>query len=122
MLPLIVHFTVQYFPLHKRLLKHINFVGIIIHNLLRICGFCVIWEPIIWEYREWSCGVVQRQVLCVVLVFSWAGVCAYRGAGAGVVKGLKEQAVGGAGGVGIGEKEQAVEGRVVWCYMSGWDG
>ena len=33
----------------------------------RICGFWVIWEPIIWEYREWSCGVVQRQVLCVVL-------------------------------------------------------
>ena len=35
--------------------------------MLRICGFCVIWEPIIWEYKEWSCGVVQRQVLCVVL-------------------------------------------------------
>jgi len=83
MLPLIVHFTVQYFPLHKRLLKHINFVGIIIHNLLRICGFCVIWEPIIWEYREWSSGVVHRQVLCVLVAFSWAGaVCAVRGAGA----------------------------------------
>ena len=35
--------------------------------MLRICGFCVIWKPIIWEYKEWSCGVVQRQVLCVVL-------------------------------------------------------
>jgi len=66
--------------------------------------------------------VWYRQVLCVVVAFSWAGVCAYRGAGAGVVKGLKELAVGGAGGVVIGEKEQAVEGRVVWCYMSGWDG
>jgi len=90
----------------------------------RICGFWVIWEPIIWEYREWSCGVVPRQVLCVVVAFSWAGVCAAIGAGAGLVKGLKEQAVwrwGGTGGVVIGEKEQAVEGRVVWCYMSGWD-
>ena len=136
-LPLIVHFTVQYFLLHKRLLKHINFVGIIIHNLLRICGFCVIWEPIIWEYREWSCGVVQRQVLCVVLVFSWAGVCAYRGAGAGVVKGLKEQAVGGGGwcgnrgeGAGGGRACGLVlhervgrlnRGGVVWlCWRGGW--
>jgi len=68
----------------------------------RICGFWVIWEPIIWEYREWSCGVVQRQVLCVVVAFSWAGVCAAIGAGAGLVKGLKEQAVWRWGG------------RVVW--------
>ena len=72
----------------------------------RICGFWVIWEPIIWEYREWSCGVVPRQVLCVVVAFSWAGVCAVIGAGAGLV--LHER---------VGQLNR---GGVVWlCWRSG---
>jgi len=68
------------------------------------------------------CGT-EAGAVCGISVIT-AGVCAVIGAGASVVKGLKEQAVlrwGGAGGLVVGEKEQAVEGRVVWCYMSGWD-
>ena len=68
------------------------------------------------------CGTEAGAVGGSIVFMGWC-LCCYRGGcwfgeraeGAGSV------AVGGAGCVVIGEKEQAVERRVVWCYMSGWD-